>query len=203
MRLPEAHLTPDWSQGQLKSRVARALPERVQTYLDPFVKGMQRRLERDLARVYDYFSELGAESVTRQQKLRQPAEMETAGDELRLESIAREYKAKVADLQQTYALRVEVNWSQSLEVVMPVRRVEVIVKRRKGERKIKLDWNPLARKLEAPPCEFSYSQSTRRVVCDDKLHIISPEAHAPCANCHKSYCRACHPLQCPKCHKSR
>lgn len=89
---------------------------------------------------------------------------------------------------------------QTLEIAMPVVRFELLIKRRKGERKIALDWNPLARKLDIPPCEWSYTRSTVRQVCDDRLHLISPAAHAPCPNCAKAYCRACHPLQCPKCH---
>jgi len=195
-----ASLPPGWTPAQLKSRVARALPERIDAHLTPFLKGMQRRLDRDLRRVHDYFNDLRAESLLRLQK-QLAAEKETARERLRLEAIAREYEAKVADLRQKYSLRVDAQWSQTLEVVMPVQRVEILIKRRKGERQIRLDWNPLARKLDVPPCEYSYTQSPVRLVCDDRLHLISPAAHAPCASCDKAYCRACHPLQCPKCHR--
>jgi hypothetical protein len=196
----DPQLPPDWTQAQLKSRVVRALPERVEAHLAPFLNGMQRRLERDLARVHDYFDDLRAESLLRLRKQGASAETESARERLRLEAIAREYEAKVADLQQKYALRVEVAWSQTLEVMMPVQRIAILIRRRKGERQLILDWNPLARKLDPPPCEWSYTQSAVRMVCDDRLHLISPAAHAPCANCEKVYCRACHPMQCPKCH---
>ena len=194
-------LPPDWTQAQLKSRVARALPERIDAHLAPFLKGMQRRLDRDLRRVHDYFNDLRTESLLRLRKHLAAAETETARERLRLEAIAREYGAKVADLQQKYALRVDVAWSQTLEIVMPVQRVEILIRRRKGERRITLDWNPLARKLDVPPCEHSYTQSTARLACDDRLHLTSPAAQAPCAGCAKAYCRACHPLQCPKCRR--
>lgn len=193
-------LPPDWTLSQLKSRVARALPERIDAHLAPFLKGMQRRLDRDLRRVHDYFNDLRTESLLRLRK-HSAAETETARERLRLEAIAREYGAKVADLQQKYALRVDVAWSQMLEIVMPVQRVEILIRRRKGERRITLDWNPLARKLDVPPCEHSYTQSTARLACDDRLHLTSPAAQAPCAGCAKAYCRACHPVQCPKCRR--
>lgn len=196
----QARLPPDWTPAELKSRVARALPERIETHLAPFLKGMQGRLDRDLRRVHGYFNDLRMESLLRLQRKLTVAETETAHERLRLEAIAREYDAKVADLQQKYALRVDVAWSQTLEVVMPVQRVEILIRRRKGERKITLDWNPLARRLDVPPCEWSYTQSAVRMACDDRLHLISPASHAPCASCAKAYCRACHPLQCPKCH---
>ena len=38
---------------------------------------------------------------------------------------------------------------------MPVQRFAVQIRRRKAERMIHLDWNPLARRLEPPACEFS------------------------------------------------
>lgn len=193
-----ASLPPLWTPAQLKSRVSRALPERIEAHLAHFLKGMQRRLDRDLQRVHDYFDDLRAEALLRLQK-HLTAEKESARDRLRLEAIVREYEAKVTDLRQKYALRVDVTWSQTLEVVMPVQRVEILIRRRKGERRITLDWNPRARKLDVPPCEYSYTQFPVRVVCDDKLHLTSPAAQAPCASCDKAYCRACHPLQCPKC----
>ena len=122
-----------------------------------------------------------------------------ARERLRLEATAREYQAKVADLRQKYDLRVTVELSQTLELLSPVQRIELLVKRRKGERRVALDWNPLARRLDPPPCEWSYAADTARVVCDDALHLVSPAGHAPCAHCGKSYCRACRPLRCPKC----
>lgn len=190
-----AQLPPDWSAARLKTCVARALPPRVDSQLSPFLAGMQRRLERDLVRVHDYYNDLRTESLLRLQKQTN----EGARERLRLEATAREYQAKVADLRQKYALRVEVEWSQTLEVVMPVQRIELLIKRRKGERRIELDWNPLARKLDPPPCEWGYTPEMARVICDDALHLVSPSAHGPCAYCDKAYCRACHPLHCPKC----
>ena len=117
----------------------------------------------------------------------------------RVASIAREYQAKVADLRQKYAMSVTVEWRQTLELVMPVQRLLLQVRRRKGERLITLDWNPLARKLERFPCEYSYADTGPRLVCDDRLHLVVPEAHGACGGCGKSYCRACHFGRCPKC----
>ncbi len=196
-----SELPPDWTQTQLQSRVGRALPERIDAQLAPFLSGMQRRLDRDLRRVHDYFTDLRAESLQRLRK-HLADEAETARERLRLEAIAREYHAKVMDLQQKYALRVDVAWTQTLEVVMPVQRIAIVIKRRKGERKLALDWNPLVRKLDIPLCEYSYTRSMARMVCDERLHLTSPAAQAPCTGCAKPYCRVCHPRQCPKCHLS-
>ncbi|MEJ7618200.1 MAG: hypothetical protein WKF30_14830 [Pyrinomonadaceae bacterium] len=193
--LPSGQLPPDWSAARLDACLSRALPPRIRLHLSPFLNGMQRRLERDLARVFDYYNDLRHESLSKLQK----HSAEPAREQLRLEALAREYTAKVADLQQKYALRVEVEQSQTMELVMPVQRINLLIKRRKGERQIALDWNPLARKLDAPPCEWSFTTGVTRLVCDEALHLVAPAAHAACAHCGKPFCRACHPQKCPKC----
>lgn len=192
---PDASLPPDWTATRLHTVVTRALPARVQAHLGLFLHGMQRRLERDLVRVYDYYTGLRQESWQRLHK----QHTDSARERLRLEAAEREYQAKVADLRQKYDLRVTVALEQTLVLTSPVQRLELTLKRRKGERRVALDWHPLARRLEPPPCEWSYTAEITRVVCDDALHLVSPAGHAPCAQCGKSYCRACQPRRCPKC----
>jgi hypothetical protein len=192
---PGAQLPPDLTAAQLKTAITRALPLRVRAHLGLFLEGMQRRLDRDLARVHEYYTGLRQEAWRRLQK----QSADSARERLRLEAAEREYQAKVADLRQKYDLRVTTELSQTLELVSPVQRLELLVKRRKGERQITLDWNPLARQLEPPPCEWSYTAADSRVVCDEALHLVSPAGHGPCPRCGKSYCRACHPSRCPKC----
>jgi hypothetical protein len=191
----DVELPPDWTVARLHACLTHALPARVGTHLHPFISGMQRRLDRDLAQVFEYYSGLRQESW---QRLQRPG-ADAAREQLRLEAAEREYHAKVADLRQKYALRVTVELSQTLELIMPVQRLTLLVRRRKGERQIAMDWNPLARKLEPPPCEWSYTAEVTRLVCDEALHLVSPPAHASCAQCGKAYCRVCQPRHCPKC----
>ena len=49
-------------------------------------------------------------------------------------AIGQEYRAKLDDLAHKYALRVTVEWVQTLELVMPVHRLTVQIRRRKAER---------------------------------------------------------------------
>lgn len=191
---PATELPPHWTTERLNRWLRSALPERVRLHLTPFVRGLQRRLDRDLARVHNYYNELKQESLLRLQKRNGEAR-----DRLRLEAIEREYLAKVEDLRQKYGVRVEVALSQTLEIIMPVQRFELSIKRRKAQRRMLLDWNPLLRKLDVLPCEHGFTEDAARIVCDDKLHLVSPAAHGPCANCQRAYCRACHPRKCPKC----
>ena len=120
-------------------------------------------------------------------------------EEQRAEAIGREYRAKLNDLARQYATRVTVEWVQTLELAMPVHRFTVQVRRRKADRTIRLDWNPLARRLEPPRCEWSAAAERPRLVCDDALHLVIPAALGPCESCGRPFCRACHPERCPKC----
>ena len=90
-------------------------------------------------------------------------------------------------------------WVQALELYVPVQRFEVLIKRRKGERLIRIDWHPLVRTLEPPVCEAGPGLERTRFVCDDNLHLVAPAALAPCPSCAKLFCGACHPSACPRC----
>ena len=190
-----ARLPAPWSPERANRFVRAALPRRIKSSVQPFIRGIRRRFDRDLDRLFDYYNRLWQESLERLNK--QGGEVKPNSS--RLGAIEREYGAKVADLEKNYALKVEVENVQTLEVVMPVRRFELLIKRRKKERRVLLDWNPIVRRLEPLPCEFSFTSEGGRVVCDEALHLVSLPAHGPCPECGKEYCRACHPLTCPKC----
>lgn len=184
-----------------------ALLPRLRGRLDAFIASMTRRQERDLQRVHDYHQDLQREAAARLAVLASRAilsdksQSEQTREQQRLEAIAREYQAKVNDIRRKYDMKVELTWLQTLELVMPVQRIAVRIKRRKNERLITLDWNPIARQLDQAPCEYGYTTERAREVCDDALHLVSPAAHGPCPDCGKPYCRACSPKTCPKCGK--
>ncbi len=182
---------PSW----LRVALEKGLQLRLIRSLAPFLSSMQRRLERDMARIYGYYNDLHQESLNRLER----RHSEPAREHPRLEAIAREHETKIADLQQNYALKVEVEWVQTLELVLSVHRFEFVLKRRKGERPFHLDWNPLVRRLEPAPCEATFTWEVGRLMCDEALHLVSLRALADCATCEKPYCQACHPRGCPKC----
>ena len=194
----DAVLPATWDRTRVLDLVGRALPSRVDTILQPFVTGLRRRLGRDQDRLHAYHNDLHREAMRRALGLPQD-DPRRQREEQRAEAIGREYRAKLDDLARQYATRVTVEWVQTLELITPVHRFEVQVRRRKASRTIRLDWNPLARRLESPVCEASVSPERPRLVCDDALHLVVLDGLAPCAGCGRPYCRACHPERCPKC----
>ncbi len=194
----DADLPPVWDRSRLLDLVARAVPPRLDAALSPFIKGLRRRLGRDQDRLHQYHTDLYQEAMRRAAALPQD-DPRRQREAQRAEAIGREYRAKLEDLERQYATRVTVEWVQTLELVMPVHRVTVQIRRRKADRTIELDWNPLVRRLEAPACEFSASPERPRLVCDDALHLVVPAGLAACVSCGRAFCRACHLGQCPKC----
>ena len=197
----DAELPPTGERSRLLELVNRALSPRLDTALVPFVKGLRRRLGRDQERLYSYYNDLHREATRRLSVLAE-GDAGRQREVKRGEAIRREYTAKLQDLARQYAMRVAIEWVQTLELVMPVQRFTVQIRRRKAARAIRLDWNPLARRLESPPCEFRYSADRPRLVCDDALHLVTSEGIAPCAGCGRPFCRACHRECCPKCEQS-
>ncbi|MBV8922160.1 hypothetical protein [Bradyrhizobium sp.] len=198
---------PGWSSAALTARLRPVLEREARDVMEPFLRTMRRRLERDRDRVHAYHNDLREASLNRLLALDRASGDRAAADRrretLRVEAIEREYRAKLDDLRRNYALRVTVEWVQALEIYVPVQRLEVLIRRRKGERIIPLDWHPLARMIERPLCEAGAGLDRVRLVCDDRLHLTDPAGHAPCTSCGKLFCRACFPNSCPRCHQTR
>jgi hypothetical protein len=193
---------PPWQAALLEARVRPLLDHRVRQDLEPFLRSMRRRLARDRNRVHAYHDDLRSASLKRISTLAgaegEKADNDRRRESLRVAAIEREYHAKLDDLRHNYALRVTVEWVQALELYLPVHRFNVLIRRRKGERLIQLDWHPLARLSEPPPCDSGPGLDRVRLVCDEQLHLTEPAGQAPCSSCGKAWCRACHPA-CPRC----
>ncbi len=195
---PGVELPAMWDRARVATTVQRALPPRLEAALHPFVIGMRRRLGRDQERLYRYHNDLHHEAMRRAVALPE-GDAKRTREEQRAAAVEREYRAKLDDLQRQYATRVMVEWVQTLELVMPVQRFSVQIRRRKADRTIALDWNPLARRLEPPVCDATAGMEKPRLVCDDALHLVVPAGLASCPGCGRAYCRACHRDGCPKC----
>jgi hypothetical protein len=194
---------PAWDASVLDGRVKPLIKHGVRNEVEPFLRTMRRRLDRDRNRIHQYHSDL---HLLAQKKLAalagsagEKAENDRKREMLRVAAIEREYAAKLGDLRHNYALRVSVEWVQGLELFVPVQRFQVLVKRRKGERLMRLDWHPAVRLMEPPPSDWGLGIGRSRLVCDDQLHITDPAGQSPCPSCGRAWCRACHPTACPRC----
>lgn len=162
--------------------------------LEPFLNAMRRRLDRDCGRIHQYHDNLRRAAQVKLAGLEkapgEKAESDRKRESLRIAAIEREYAAKLDDLRHNYALRVSLDWTQGLALYCPVYRYELLVKRRKGERIVGVDWHPALRMIEPPPCDMGLGLGRTRFVCDDHLHLSDASGPVACPSCEKAWRRA-------------
>ncbi len=188
--------------SSLTERIPALLEHRVRAELETFLRSMRRRLDRDRKRVHAYHDDLLQTAQGKLGKIRaiatEKAEADRRRETLRIEAIEREYAAKIEDLKHKYALQIQAEWVQGLVLLAPVERFEIMIKRRKGERIVAMDWHAAVRQMETPLDETGLGVDCARLVCDEQLHLTSTTGQT-CPACAKPRCRACHPQACPRC----
>ncbi len=210
---PEASLAagPLGGAAAIAARTRLLLDHLVHADLEPFVAAMRRRLDRDRKRVHAYHDDLRRAALLKLAglerssggKMSEKAETAIKRERMRVSAIEREYQAKLDDLRHNYALVVKVEWVQALVLLAPVQRHTLVIKRRKGERSIAMDWHAAARRMEPAPCDWGVGLARIRLACDDRLHLTDAAGQAPCPSCGKPFCRACHPEHCPRCRPAK
>jgi len=192
--------------SMLTERTRARLDHLVRRDLDPFLRAMRRRLDRDCGRVHVYHADLRRDALTKLAALESvtgdKAEADRKRERMRVVAIEREYAGKLDDLRHNYALRVTVDWVQGLVLFAPVHRYEILIRRRKGERIVVVDWHPATRMMEPPLCDWGLGLERARLVCDDHLHLTDLAGQAPCLSCGRAWCRACHGPTCPRCRRT-
>ncbi len=162
-----------------------------------FVRRLNRRLNKDVVRLEEYYGTLKEEVVGRIQKRGLVGD-----DEERELSKARavdiELQRKIREQQDRYSIRVNVELLNVIRVTMLALVISARLRRKDKEKVLELVWNPLLKELERPLCEGCFTSTDTLYLCDKELHHLCPRCHE-CPSCHKTVCRACYPEGCPKC----
>jgi hypothetical protein len=165
--------------------------------LAEFHKSLNRRLQRDIDRLTEYYESLVAE-IRRKIERRSLEGKEREDEESRIRATALERERKITDQREKYAIKVNVEPVNFLRLFVPVMVVNFEVRFRKAAREIPLVWNSLAKDFETLVCQGCQAGLYRFYICEDKLHAVCAECFK-CAGCGRNVCRACHPKKCPKC----
>jgi len=162
-----------------------------------FRRSLERRLNRDVKRVYEYYEALKAEVKNNIEK-----KGETADKLLnKLNVIEMEQRLKIQDLVSKYTLNIHVEPLSAIRIETAAPVFWINIKRRLATRQFPVIYNPVDRQFDSLPCESCYNPQTSYYICDDKLHIVCAKCFETCPECGKQYCRACHKNICPKCKK--
>jgi hypothetical protein len=146
-----------------------------------FINNLNRRLERDLTRLQQYYLTLAGEIDKRlQKKERDPEERKRAMS--RLEATKADYFKKIQDARDKYALEIVIEPVSALRLELPVTIMEVVLQRRKEWRIVSIPVNPITRRVESLVCEKCRGPVLNFHLCD-ALHILCPTCFPDCPAC--------------------
>lgn len=177
--------------------------------LKDFIKSLERRLNRDIRRVHEYYGTLKNEAIIAIKKKMISTDRTIKGegiDELlkkKMNAIETECKWKIQDLIAKYSLNIQLEPVSVIRIETQSPVFWINIKRRLATRSFPITYNPIIKQLDALPCELCFKPKKPYYICDDKLHIICSTCFKKCPDCGKQYCKACYKKGCPKCDKER
>jgi len=181
----------------------------VKERLKDFIRSAERRLNRDVRRVYEYYETLKEEvtlSIQKKAAAGQQMQMLTESTpkegierlQAKLPAIDAEREWKIQDLTAKYALEIRLAPLCALRIQATVPVFWITLKRRLASRLFPVTYNPLLKKLDPLPCESCFHPAGAYTVCDEKLHVICTNCFTTCLRCGKPHCPVCHGGKCPK-----
>lgn len=173
----------------------------------PFIKSLERRLNRDIKRVFEYYETLKVEIRKAYEKKffpgkDSPEEQNEEGKRIlseKLDAVEGEKKWKIQDLVSKYALNIRIEPVCIIDIQTESLVLWLEIKRRLSSRTFLLTYNPFLKKVDFLPCESCFYPRGTYYICDEKLHILCATCFRKCPDCGKQYCSACHPEGCPRC----
>ena len=172
----------------LLERARRAASSELGGTLQTMEKRLQRYLELDRARLQQYYDELKNDAVRRLQKAeedRRPAL------EAKIAAIETERQAKLADVEQKYRLRVELELINIAVIAQPKLDLRVEIKKRTATTQRQVAWDPLRHIIEPLTCDVCGLPGAELYLCEN-AHLAHAGCLAPhCVECKRTFCQDC------------
>jgi hypothetical protein len=163
-----------------------------QVELAPNLEGLQKRLQRflelDRARLAEYYDDLIKDA---EKRLRNVEEERHPALEAKLAAIRVERQSKLADVEQKYRLRVELELVNLAVIVQPKLDLTVEIKKRTKTVQRRVVWDPLRHIVEPLVCDVCGQPGDGLHLCEEG-HLAHAGCLAPqCVECKRTYCQRC------------
>lgn len=188
---------PTWTTGAaLSPSVINALLERArqaaQTELAPNLSGLQKRLQRflelDRARLTEYYDDLIKDA---EKRLRNAEAERHPALEAKLAAMRVERQSKLADVEQKYLLRVELELVNLAVIAQPKLDLMVEIKKRTKAVQRRVTWDPLRHIVEPLCCDVCGQAGDDLQLCEEG-HLAHANCLTPqCVECKRTYCQQC------------
>jgi hypothetical protein len=170
----------------------------VHSRLPGFIESLNRRRDRDLRRMSDYYQAIDEE--IRRKIARASVKEEVRKSEIqRLEATSRAYQARAAELLERYRMSIRISGIATLACRISTYRLRIQLLRRTRSVDALFSWNPFSRRIEDRCCDSCSLATGAAALCDDRVHYLCLNCLGPCPSCSKVFCRACH-RRCPRSH---
>ena len=174
--------------ASLLERASQAIPLELGETLANLRKRLERFLELDRARLDEYYADLRGDAEHRLQKAdeeRRPAL------EAKLAAIAAERVSKLADVEQKYNLRIQVEFINLAIIALPKLDLMVEIRKRTAAVQRSVAWNPLLHSMDLLTCDVCGQSGNALQLCENG-HLAHAECLAPqCVECKRTYCQKC------------
>jgi hypothetical protein len=179
----------------------------VKEEFEPFIKSLERRLNRDVKRVFEYYETLKGEIQRAFEKKvfqRKDTPEEQNGEikkilSEKLDAVEGEKRWKIQDLVSKYALNIRIEPVCIIDIETESLVLWLEIRRRLSSRIFPLTYNPMLKKVDSLPCESCFYPRGTYYVCDESLHILCTTCFRKCPDCGRQYCSVCYPKGCPRC----
>jgi len=135
----------------LAGYVEQAAPRFLEDRLAPFRQSMNRRFQRDIENLEEYYRSLEQEM---QKNLEKPGLSDAARKDrqAKIDAIPDELESKKQDLFKKYSIKVRLQPAALMQIRTPAKKIACRLSIGKQRRQFFLTYNPVTRNLDFPPC---------------------------------------------------
>jgi len=147
-----------------------------------FLKSLNRRLNRDVKRLQEYYGAIAFETEKTLKKKGVKKKEDVDRGLSRLEATKTEYHKKIGDARDRYALEILIEPINVLRVFMPAAVLRVDLQRRKNRMPVEIPLNPINNRLEHFICTGCHQPVLSFYLCDE-MHLLCPSCYPDCRLC--------------------
>jgi hypothetical protein len=187
----EGHpLSPNVLAGLLE-RARQSVTGELGDTLSHLQKRLARFLELDRARLNDYYADLLKDAERRLKKADGLTADRHSALESKIAAIVAERESKLADVEQKYRLRVQLELVSLAVIALPKLDLTVEIRKRTSTVKRTVSWNPLLHAVDPLACDVCNHSGTTLHLCDNG-HLAHTDCLAPqCVECKRTFCQKC------------
>lgn len=177
--------------GKLSDTLYSMLQIETQQQLTDFHQSINKRIERDAARLYGYYNEL-------YETARKPSgrkKIDPYVIKINLDAITSEYCKKIDDLRIKYITTISMEPVCVLWITMPcqVAWFDIFMGNKKLQKSVA--WNPVSARYDSTACDCCSKPVNSSHICRN-LHWLCDSCWKSCPKCGRDYCVVCRPVGC-------